>query len=367
MLSFLSPFMASFIIAAIIVFTTSFHGHFTNDMDLNSVQKFHSIPVPRIGGLALLLGLYISSMFGFVGVYELSLIKFKFILLASLPVFFIGLLEDITKQASIKLRLYISFLSAALVYYFANIHFIGFGLEWFDAMVISIPIVSFALTLLVVAGTVHAINLIDGFNGLMLGTSFLMFCAIALVAHWVGDIAIVHFSLICAGAVAGLFLLNFPFGLIFSGDGGAYLIGFLLASDSLLLTQRNSEVSPWFSCLLLIYPIFETLFSIYRKRYLRGMSPTKPDGLHLHMLVHKRILRRHYDKICMKNSSTSCYLIALALLGIIPAVVFWNNTLLSILFCIIFCVIYLSLYSAIVKFKMHRITFKNYRVCDERK
>jgi UDP-N-acetylmuramyl pentapeptide phosphotransferase/UDP-N-acetylglucosamine-1-phosphate transferase len=82
--------------------------------------------------------------------------------------------------------------------------------------------------------------------------------------------------------VLGFFVWNFPAGLIFLGDGGAYLLGFYVAELGVLLVQRNPDCRRCVQLLMCIYPIFETRFSIYRKKYLRGISPGVPDGVHLH-------------------------------------------------------------------------------------
>ena len=76
-------------------------------------------------------------------------------------------------------------------------------------------------------------------------------------------------------------------GLIFLGDGGAYLLGFLLADLTVLLVHRNPNVSPVFPLLLCAYPIFETVFAIYRRKVVRGVATTDPDGIHLHTLIHR--------------------------------------------------------------------------------
>ena len=106
-----------------------------------------------------------------------------------------------------------------------------------------------------------------------------------------GDEFVATAALIVIGAVFGFFIWNFPAGLIFLGDGGAYVLGFLLGELSVLLLMRNPQVSPMFCLLLCAYPIFETVFSIYRKKFLRGGSAGMPDGVHLHMLVYKRLMR----------------------------------------------------------------------------
>src|SRR5450432_442468 len=123
-----------------------------------------------------------------------------------------------------------------------------------------------ALTLLCVTGVANAINIIDGFNGLASMCVMMMMLGIAYVAFQTGDEFIASTALIAAGSVLGFFVWNFPAGLIFLGDGGAYFLGFFIAEVSILLVNRNASVSPIFPVLLCAYPIFETIFSIYRKR-----------------------------------------------------------------------------------------------------
>ena len=89
-------------------------------------------------------------------------------------------------------------------------------------------------------------------------------------------------------------------GKIFLGDSGAYIIGFLLAILSILTVKRNPEISPWFPIAVLAYPIFETLFSIYRRKFIQKKSPLKNDGLHLHTLIYRRITKG--------NPKTSLYI-----------------------------------------------------------
>ncbi len=85
-------------------------------------------------------------------------------------------------------------------------------------------------------------------------------------------------------------MYNYPRGLVFLGDGGAYLIGFWVASLSVLLVYRHQEISPSFALLINIYPIIETLFSIYRRRIHQGKCPGQADRLHFHTLIYRRLL-----------------------------------------------------------------------------
>jgi len=177
------------------------------------------------------------------------------------------------------------------------------------------------------------------------------------VARRVGDRLVLTAAMIAAGAVLGFFVWNFPGGLIFLGDGGAYLLGFVLSELGVLLIVRNSLVSPLFPLLLCAYPIFETIFSIYRRRVLKGVASSQPDGIHLHTLIHRRLVRQligdtHEHRLRARNSMTSPYLWLLCSLSVIPAVAWWNNTAALSVFIVLFMISYVALYWRIVRFKV---------------
>jgi UDP-N-acetylmuramyl pentapeptide phosphotransferase/UDP-N-acetylglucosamine-1-phosphate transferase len=138
-----------------------------------------------------------------------------------------------------------------------------------------------------------------------------------------------------------------------------------------LLVARNPEVSPWAPMLLAVYPVWETLFSIYRKKYLRGHSPHAPDGLHLHMLVYKRLVRFDAGEVLprhkvRRNARTSPYLWLLTSFSTMPAVLFWNNTPLLMAFCLAFILAYCEMYWAIVRFRSPKILHQRIVVASPR-
>jgi len=156
--------------------------------------------------------------------------------------------------------------------------------------------------------------------------------------------------------VMGFFVWNYPAGLIFLGDGGAYFLGFYVAELGVLLLHRNPEVSPLFPLLMCIYPIFETVFSMYRRRVIRGRPVGMPDGVHLHSLVYRRLLRwaagdRTARALTRRNSMTAPYLWLLCMTSVIPAMLFWNNSAVLGLFIALFGATYVFLYARIVRFK----------------
>jgi UDP-N-acetylmuramyl pentapeptide phosphotransferase/UDP-N-acetylglucosamine-1-phosphate transferase len=216
------------------------------------------------------------------------------------------------------------------------------------------------LTAFSVAGIANSVNIIDGFNGLASMCVVIMLAALAYVGFQCNDLVVGQLALAGIGAVMGFFVWNFPAGLIFLGDGGAYFLGFLVAEISILLLHRNpGEVSPLFPLLVCIYPVFETLFSIYRRRFIRAVPPSMPDGIHLHSLIYRRVMRwavgnRSAKALTRRNSMTSPYLWLLCMFSVVPAVIFWNNTAILALFLLVFACTYVALYWRIVRFKSPR-------------
>lgn len=350
-------FLTAFFVTLVVVRSSGRIGKFVGDHDLSGPQKFHARSVPRIGGLGIFLGVVLASIAGVVIVrVETSLSGW--LLVSSLPAFACGLAEDLTKSQSPRRRLFFTSVSAAMAVLLidATIRRTDIpGLDW----IVGLAVGSFVVTVFVVAGVANAVNIIDGFNGLAAMCVVLMLAGLGFVAFVVGDTTIAWLSLAGIAAILGFFLFNFPAGLVFLGDGGAYFLGFFLAELAVLLLHRNSGVSPLFPLLLCLYPVFETLFSIYRKKVIRGMSPGVPDGVHLHMLVFKRLVRwavgnREARALTRRNSMTSPYLWVLCSLSVVPAILWYDSTPILAGFILAFGVVYVALYWRIVRFKSPR-------------
>lgn len=350
-------FLVSLLVTLAVVRYAHLHKRFSADDDLRGVQKFHARPVPRIGGLGIVIGLLISATQLW---FSYPQVARSILLLAACgtPAFLSGLIEDLTKRVSPLARLLATMLAALLAYWVLDIRATRVDLPLLDPL-LTYALASLALTVLAVAGIANAVNIIDGFNGLAAMVSLMMFVSLAYVAFQVSDPVVLSASLIMMGAVFGFFVWNFPAGLIFLGDGGAYFLGFMLGELSILLVMRNAEVSAWYPVLMAMYPIFETCFSIYRKRFVRGMSPGIPDGVHLHMLIYKRLMRwavgtREASVLTQRNSYTSPYLWMLCLIAVLPATLFWRHTGVLCFFVVVFALTYVWLYVSIVRFRTPR-------------
>ena len=359
MLILLLSFALSAAVTLLLVRSSKVHAHRSGDRDFNKPQGFHAVAVPRIGGLGIVLGV-LGSAGGLwwtqgsaAGVFVLTLLA------CAAPAFLAGFTQDFTEALTPRGRLLATAFSALLAFLVmgAAIRTTSIpGLDW----VVTFSVGSLFVTMFAVAGIANAVNIIDGFNGLASMCTVLMLAAIAYVSFQVFDPLIGTLALAGIGAVLGFFLWNFPAGLIFLGDGGAYFLGFFVSELSILLLVRNvGEVSPLFPLLVCIYPVFETLFSIYRRRFLRAVAPSMPDGIHLHSLIYRRVLRwavgdRSAKALTRRNSMTSPFLWLLCMLSVVPAVLTYDNTAALALALGLFAVSYIALYWRIVRFKSPR-------------
>lgn len=328
-------------------------------------QRFHAGDVPRVGGVGVLAGAIagwlVAALAGAFGIRLNIEVDWAFAwpwVVVVLPAVMGGVYEDVTQRLSVRYRLGLTAISAALACGLLGLSINRLGLPGVDGWLLAMPWAGIALAFFAICGLPHAFNIIDGYNGLA-GTVALLVCgAIVHVALQLGDRQLAAMVICLAGATAGFLFWNYPRGLIFAGDGGAYLWGLVIAVASILLVQRHEEVSPWFPMLLLIYPVWETVFSIYRK-LARGVSPGVADALHFHQLIYRRIVRGvfHDDasrRMLMRNNRTSPYLWSFTLLSVVPALLFWRNTPVLMGFCALFVVSYVAAYVAIIRFKVPR-------------
>ena len=286
--------LTSFAIAVLLVITGGWHERWTGDFENSGVQKHHRGSPPRIGVLpilvALLLGVYLLSS-GHSRASQDASRLLALMLAASLPVVLLGFADDVTKKVPPRMRLLGAIAAGALAIALLGIRVVRVDIPLIDSLVAFVP-VSVVITLLMVGGFTNAMNIVDGLNGLASGLALLMLGATAFVAARFGDTLVLDLCVVLAMAVGGFFLVNFPRGGMFLGDGGAYLIGFLLVQIWMLLLSRNPGITAWMVMAIAFQPTMETIFSIYRRRFRSGRSGAmSADRLHLHSLVYRRRTR----------------------------------------------------------------------------
>lgn len=364
MLLLICSFLVSLAVNWLLVRSADRHAHLSGDTDKNQPQKFHSHVVPRVGGIGIALGLIVGCTVA-VAHDRADWRLFAALLASSMIAFGAGLIEDFTKRVTPLQRLLATIVAAALAAWLADATITRTGIPGLETLMLltGFPLL---LTLVAVAGVAHSVNIIDGFNGLASMCVAIMLAAMAFVAYQVHDMAILYCALASLGAVLGFFFWNFPKGHIFLGDGGAYLLGFWVAELGILLVHRHANVSPLLPLMVCAYPMFETLFTMYRRRVIRGRPMGLPDATHLHSLIYRRLMRwagHQTDPAALvrRNSMTAPYLWALCALSVLPALMWWDSARLLAASMLGFCTAYVMLYRAIVQFRTPRMLVRNTR------
>ena len=332
-----------------LVLTQRWHARWSIDGS-HGVQKFHTHPTPRVAGIAIVLGLFTSSWFLPADVKAVLMPM----LWASLPAFVFGFVEDLTKKVGVRERLLATIASGILAWWLTGISLDRVNVWGVDALLAWAP-VSVLFTAFAIGGVANAVNIIDGFNGLASGVVMICLTALGVCAYRVGDPTLAVVCTVLVSVVAGFWLVNFPLGKIFLGDGGAYLMGFCLGWIAVLLPMRNPGISPWASLLACAYPILEVLFSIVR-RHRRNMHPGHPDRLHLHSLIKTRIVRKRLTGLrpVLRNSAVSPMVWFFAAGPALLAVTFYDNLPALILSFFASALAYAVYYRTLVKFGWFR-------------
>ncbi len=342
-LSFYVALCVSFLTCLLIVKTKRLHRFITSDSS-EGVHKIHQQLTPRIGGL----GVFISVVCAYFFENSARGDILGPLILAGLSAFIFGFAEDLTKQVNVLTRLLATILAGVVGWAITGISLSHVGIPLLDPLLKNQG-VSVLFTAIAIGGIANAINMIDGLNGLASSMMVIALVAIATMAHSVGDVSLAIASLTIAAAIFGFFLLNWPWGNLFLGDGGSYFGGFALAWSCVLLAERNPSISPFAGLLVCIYPFTEVLFSVYRRK-IRAHNPTDPDIQHLHSLIYRRYLST--TKLHVSENSIAGLIVGvLSIPPCVCAFYFRESTFGCFLFVTFFVFSYLALYFRVIKFR----------------
>jgi len=322
---FLYSFLISIIVLILVIFLTHRYQIFIDKANDVKPQNFHTSSTPRAGGIGILAGMVLIIFLPFGLKFLLSIIL----------AFVSGIFEDFHNSLSPKIRLLLQLFAALSAVLLTNAVVIYLGLG------ISMPYwMGILFSIFAIVGMMNAINIIDGFNGLASGVILLILLSFAIVSYQQNDNNILSIITITAGATLGFFILNFPKGKIFLGDGGAYLLGFIVAILGIFLASNYEDVSPWYIIAIFIYPVWEVIFSIIRKLYI-GLSPFSPDSYHLHMLIYRQITKN--------NPLTTLFILSTTMPFMISSTFYHNESKTNIAISCYFIISYLTLYYYLYK------------------
>ena len=307
-----------------------------------ALQRIHLNETPRLGGF-----IFILSLIGFVIYCEPTeyILLLKIILLCLTPILIIGLKEDIFHNVDPAIRL----LALFFVGWLFRANFVG-PLPNISEVPVIAALISLqggvsAFYILSMVAIANGMNLIDGVNGLCGAVALSILGALLFLSYKTADTVMLSLIFNLILLFIPFMLMNYPKGLIFLGDLGAYSLGLITSMLTIILFGRHPEISPWGAILILIYPVTEVIFSILR-RFLRGVSIFNPDTAHLHLkLFHFFKLHLNYKKIANALVTLSLSGLWIFPLLVIPWV--YHKSLFIWITIILFMTFYGTLYAIV--------------------
>ncbi|MDD2714794.1 MAG: MraY family glycosyltransferase [Candidatus Wallbacteria bacterium] len=293
--------------------------------DQPEFRKIHKHPIPRMGGLGIFTTFFIISLMFLPSLFT------KHYLFLTLMFFLIGFSDDL-HTINYKTRLGLTIVSSLL--------FIVIFKVWISHVGIFLPVlIAIPFTVFAISGFINAFNMIDGLNGLSSGVALISFGSLFYLSSLTHETLFQTMLAIIAGATLSFFLINFFLGSIFIGDGGTYSLGFLIVTFSIFFGFYHPEISSWCYILINIYPVYEILLTIFRRRA-KGRKPFLPDKVHFHHL-----LLKHFKN---QKQTTACILFWEFSFALFACTFYYSTTILFTSF-LFFLLVYYFLYRFLLR------------------
>lgn len=251
-------------------------------VDSPDARKVHTVPIPRLGGVAIFAGFIVGLVlleYMVPGQLFYSEGPMRGVLVGGALMFLVGIIDDL-KPLNAKLKFGLQILAALAAYHFGvRIDFLS---NPWGGLVLLPGYVPIILTVFWLVGISNTINLIDGLDGLAGGVSLISALTIGVIALQTNQPIAGLLALALAGSTIGFLRYNFNPAKIFMGDGGALFLGFTLAAISVMgVLKLIAAMAFAVPILILGVPIFDTAFAILRRLWNR--KPIfSPDRGHLH-------------------------------------------------------------------------------------
>lgn len=243
-------------------------------MDIPDHRKVHERSMPRLGGVSMALGVFITAL--------IILPKNDFLnafLIGSAIIVLFGFIDDLT-GLGYKSKFAGQIMGALIVIFYGKVRIVTLGTLIPSSLCLS-DWSSFLLTFVLIVGVTNAINLSDGLDGLAGGICLLIFSCIAYLAYKEGMVTLLLLAVSMVGVIFGFLRFNTYPATIFMGDTGSQLLGFSGIVLAIKLTQESFSLSPVLPLILFGFPILDTL-TVMSQRITEGRSPFMADKNHLH-------------------------------------------------------------------------------------
>ena len=280
-------------------------------------RKVHQQITPRMGGVAFLLSLLFIP-FTLLDVSQTS----QGFLLGLLIVGVTGIADDILEISS-RLK-FAGVIFGSLVFLLMSGTSIQSMGDLFASGVVELGVLAIPFTLIAMVGTVNAINLSDGLDGLAAGITLITSFCLACFALLINDQFGLILAIVLFGSMLGFLYFNSYPAKVFMGDTGSLILGYTLAALSLLLIKSGEGLllSPMNMGILLGLPLVDTLY-VMLKRLLSGKNPFLADKTHFH--------HRLIDLGLSHSSAVSVFYLLMFIYGGIAVLVIGSDEWLKLL------------------------------------
>ena len=255
-------------------------------LDYPNERSLHTIPTPKLSGLAILVAILVS---GFIFLPPVPLTRA--VLAGAIVISIVGVVDDLWDlPAPLKL---LGQATAATIPVLNGVQVANFTLpfvgrvelnsvELFDAPLVGNVHLGHLLTVLGIVAVINVVNLIDGVDGLAAGVCLISGATLAIIALSLDRTSAAVLAAVTAGGAFGFLRHGFPPASSFMGDTGSNLLGYLLGAIAVQgALKTNAVVALFFPLVVLAVPIFDTGFVIAKRlKYRRPIY--RADRWHLH-------------------------------------------------------------------------------------
>jgi len=275
-LIYLSALLLSFFITVVLIPVFSRAAlRYNIGLDMPDARKVHRQPIPRVGGIAIMLGVFMSTVFwlpesSFTHAYAVG----------AAVIVLLGMVDDF-KGLGFRVKFLGQVAAALVVAVYGDVRIRSLGTLLPDGLLLP-EAISIPLTVVAIVGVTNAVNLSDGLDGLAGGICLLSFSCLGYLAYAGEDLALCLLGLALVGAIMGFLRYNTYPAELFLGDTGSQFLGFSAICISLGLTQQQATaLSPLLPLLVLGFPVLDTL-GVMAQRLSEGRPLFSPDKNHFH-------------------------------------------------------------------------------------
>ncbi len=322
--------MAAFAIAfAVTLLTTPMAKGFAykfKAVDFPRSRGMNNEPVPRMGGLAIVLGFMSAIIIMSLYIEDFHTKRFIGFIIGAIIITVVGIFDDVY-ELSAKFKLLVQIVVAIIVVATGTkLDFIMWPFWQYLK-----PFSSF-ITIIWIVGLINAVNLIDGLDGLAAGVTTIASVCLTILCALSGNTLAVVICATLAGSTLGFLPRNFAPAEVYMGDTGSTFLGYVLAVTSCIgVFKTYAILALLLSVLAMALPILDTTFAMIR-RAINHKPIMAPDRGHLHhRLVDSGLSSKQAVMVLYGLSSISCliavvialndYRVTLALLMVLLVII----------------------------------------------